>query len=127
MFLRCEVVVSSGEPVLFLSTRLAPGSYHIVRLRLQRAILFSGERLCIQMAARSGSSPRLPFPLSTSGPAGPACELYRGDRGLAFKTASLSYQGYICISLNCGQAGDVTFFGQGRTPKGGHLDHFTVS
>ena len=63
-----------------LSTRLASGSY-IVRLRLRGAILFVGERLCIQMAARSGSSPRLPFPLSTSGPAGSACELYRGDRG----------------------------------------------
>jgi len=55
----------------------------MVRLSLLGAILFIGERLCIQMAARSGSSPRLPFPLSTSGPAGPACEQFRGDRGLA--------------------------------------------
>jgi len=49
----------------------------------EQIAILSGERHCIQMAAQNSSlgelfahiSSACPFPLSTSGPAGPACAL----------------------------------------------------
>ena len=66
------------------------------------------------MAAHSGSCPASRFRFRQAGqPVRRASS--SGETGRSrFKTAKRSYQGYICTSLNCGQAGRATFLWQWR-------------